>query len=109
MVAGQHQTPENGAAEVRSGRIQARLDELQRFQMGLLNRLQVSGQTAYYIDYEDVLDLKVINGLAAFLGVEGRLDELVFKFKKQNPEPLADKVANPPKWRWGWPSSTGST
>lgn len=73
----------------------ARLDVLQSYQKGLLNRLQVSGQTAYYIDYDDVLDLKVINGLAAFLGVDGRLEELVFKFKKQNPEPLLDKVANP--------------
>ena len=73
----------------------ARLDVLQSYQKVLLNRLQVSGQTAYYIDYDDVLDLKVINGLAAFLGVDGRLEDLVFKFKKQNPEPLLDKVANP--------------
>ena len=73
----------------------ARIDELQAFQLRLVNRLQVSGQAAYYIDYDDVLDLKVINGLAAFLGVEARLDELVFKFKKQNPEPMAEKVANP--------------
>ena len=77
------------------GEFKARLDVLQSYQKGLLNRLQVSGQTAYYIDYDDVLDLKVINGLAAFLGVDGRLEELVFKFKKQNPEPLLDKVANP--------------
>ena len=74
---------------------QARIDALQGFQRGLLNRLQISGQTAYYIDYEDVLDLKVINGLAAFLGVPARLDDLVFRFKKQNPEPLSDKVSNP--------------
>lgn len=74
---------------------EARLDELQSYQKTLLNRLQTSGQTAFYIDYEDILDLKVINGLAAFLGVEGRLEEMVFRFKKQNPEPLLDKVANP--------------
>ena len=80
---------------------EARLDELQGYQKALLNRLQVTGQTAYYIDYEDVLDLKVINGLAAFLGVEGRLEELVFKFKKQNPEPLLDKVANPEEMKAG--------
>ncbi len=73
----------------------ARLDELQAYQKTLLNRLQISGQAAYYIDYEDVLDLKVLNGLAAFLGVEGQLSELVFQFKKQNPEPLIEKVANP--------------
>lgn len=72
-----------------------RVDELQAFQVRLLNRLQVSGQTAFYIDYDDVLDLDVINGLAAFLEVEGRLDKLDLSFKKQNPEPLRDKVSNP--------------
>ena len=72
-----------------------RIDELQEFQVRLLNRLQVSGQTAFYIDYEDVLDLDVINGLAAFLGVEGRLDKLDLTTKKQNPEPLLEKVSNP--------------
>lgn len=73
----------------------ARIDALQGFQLQLLNRLQVSGQTAFYIDYEDVLDLKVLNGLAAFLGVEGRLEALDLSFKKQNPEALRDKVSNP--------------
>ena len=73
----------------------ARLDTVQTYQKALLNRLQISGQVAYYIDYEDVLDLKVINGLAEYLGVEGRLGDLVFRFKKQNPEALIDKVANP--------------
>ncbi|MBI1169911.1 nodulation protein NodH [bacterium] len=72
-----------------------RVDTLQEFQRLLLNRLQVSGQTAFYIDYEDVLDLKVINGLAAFLGVEGRLEKLDLSYKKQNPEPLTEKVSNP--------------
>ena len=73
----------------------ARADALQAFQLRLVNRLQVTGQSAYYIDYDDILDLKVINGLAAFLGAEARLEDLVFKFKKQNPEPIAEKVANP--------------
>ncbi|MGV8988873.1 MAG: nodulation protein NodH [Cypionkella sp.] len=72
-----------------------RVDTLQEFQRDLLYRLQLSGQTAFYIDYEDVLDLKVINGIAAFLGVEGRLEKLDLSYKKQNPEPLAEKVSNP--------------
>lgn len=72
-----------------------RLETLQTFQARLQHRLQVTGQTAYYIDYEDILDLNVLNGLAAFLGVEGRLDALNYRFKKQNPEPIADKVSNP--------------
>ena len=78
-----------------------RLSELQAFQLTLLNRLQTTGQTAYYIDYDDVLDLKVINGLARFLGVDAKLDDLVFKFKKQNPEPILEKVSNPADMKAG--------
>ena len=58
---------------------------MQRFQVLLQNRLQVSGQVAYYIDYEDVLDLKVINGLAAFLGVDGRLNDLDLQVQEAEP------------------------
>lgn len=74
---------------------EARLEALQGFQRRLLHRLQVTGQTAYYIDYDDILDLDVLNGLAGFLGVPARLKALDFKFKKQNPEPIAEKVSNP--------------
>ncbi len=73
----------------------ARLTTLQEFQVKLQARLQKTGQTAFYLDYEDILDLDVLNGIAEFLGVEGRLKSLVFKFKKQNPEAPAEKVANP--------------
>lgn len=72
-----------------------RVDHLHRFQRKLVNALQTSGQTAFYIDYEDVLDLNVLNGLAAFLGLEARLDKLNYRFKKQNPEAIEAKVANP--------------
>ena len=72
-----------------------RMTELQAYQKNLLNRLQKSGQTAFYIDYDDILDLDVLNGLAAFLGAEGRLKDLDFRFKKQNPEALEEKVSNP--------------
>ncbi|MGV8950391.1 MAG: nodulation protein NodH [Cypionkella sp.] len=76
-----------------------RTNALHQFQNRLVNRLQVTGQTAFYIDYEDVRDLDVLNGLAAFLGVDGRLKALDFKFKKQNPEPIEDKVSNPAEMR----------
>jgi hypothetical protein len=79
----------------------ARIEVLQQFQVRLLHRLQVTGQTAYYIDYDDVLDLRVLNGLAAFLDVPGRLEALDFRFKKQNPEPLIDKVSNPSEMQAG--------
>jgi hypothetical protein len=73
----------------------SRVEELQIYQRRVLNRLQTTGQTAFYIDYEDILDLDVLNGIAAFLGVEGRLATLDFRFKKQNPEALEEKVSNP--------------
>ncbi len=74
---------------------QTRLEALQGFQITLMRRLQTTGQTAYYIDYEDILDLDVLNGLAGFLGASGRLKDLDYRFKKQNPEALEDKVSNP--------------
>ena len=67
---------------------------LQEFQVYLMNRLQVSGQTAFYVDYEDLQDVEVMNGLAAFLGSEERLEKLDESLKKQNPSPLSEKVSN---------------
>lgn len=71
------------------------LHTLQAFQLEVMHALQVSGQTAFYIDYEDVGDLEVINGLARFLGLDERIEALSRNLKKQNPEPLVDKVVNP--------------
>lgn len=73
----------------------AHVAELQAFQRRLMHGLQTSGQTAFYIDYEDLQDLEVLNGLAAFLGVEARLAAPDGTLKKQNPEEVAEKVTNP--------------
>ncbi|MDE3238641.1 MAG: nodulation protein NodH [Paracoccaceae bacterium] len=74
---------------------QRHLDARQGFQVQLLHAMQVTGQTAFYIDYEDLQDLAVINGIFAFLGLDDRLEALPDQLKKQNPEPIADKVTNP--------------
>lgn len=70
------------------------LQTLQDFQLKILHGMQIAGQTAFYLDYDDVQDLDVINGLAAYLGVEGRIKALSRKLKKQNPGEMADKVQN---------------
>ncbi|KPP89133.1 MAG: sulfotransferase [Rhodobacteraceae bacterium HLUCCA08] len=70
------------------------VDRLQAFQVLLLNQLQRSGQTAFHVAYEDLQDVAVMNGLAAFLGCDARLEALDRSLKKQNPAPLSDKVAN---------------
>lgn len=71
------------------------LQDIQAFQLLLLHALQTTGQTAFYLDYEDLGSLEVMNGLAAFLGVEARLKSLDDTLKKQNPGPLEDKLENP--------------
>lgn len=71
------------------------LERLKAFQLRVLHTLQKSGQTAFYIGYEDIRDLEVVNGLASFLGSEQRLDALSKNLKKQNPSPLLEKVSNP--------------
>lgn len=65
-------------------------------QQKIARRLQLTGQAGYYINYDDIQDLKVINGLTRFLGVDHELKKFSGKFKKQNPESLADKVRNFP-------------
>ena len=70
------------------------LSDLQAFQVRILNVLQQTGQTAFYVAYEDLQDVAVLNGIAQWLGIEGRLTGLDRKLKKQNPMPMEDKVAN---------------
>ena len=67
---------------------------LQAFQVRILNTLQRSGQTAFYVAYEDLQDVSVMNGLATWLGVEAQITALDKKLKKQNPMPMAEKVHN---------------
>ncbi len=71
------------------------VDTLASFQKSLLNHLQRSGQTAFYINYDDLDDLEVLNGLARWLGADGRLDALDDTLKPQNPSAAVTKVTNP--------------
>ncbi len=68
--------------------------KLQSFQAVISEALQLSGQTAFHIQYEDISKVDVINGLARFLGSDARLEALPKTLKRQNPEPLKEKVSN---------------
>ena len=70
------------------------LEALQAFQVKLLKGLQTTGQTGFYVAYEDLQDVDVMNGLARFLGCGDRIKSLNKKLKKQNPAPMSSKVAN---------------
>ncbi len=76
------------------------LDSLQDHQLRLQRALQTTGQTAFWIDYEDLDDLAVFNGLLRFLGLPP-VAALAGDLIKQNPEPLADKVENPAEMQAG--------
>jgi len=84
-----------GQVEFDAAEFEAHLRALQEFQLHIQRVLQVSGQTAFYIGYDDLGDVDVLNGLAAHLGVAARLSAPSGALKKQNPEPIADKVINP--------------
>ena len=70
------------------------LGSLRAFQLHLMQTLQLTGQSAFYVAYEDIQDVDVINGLAKFLGQNEQLNNLSKKLKKQNPSKLEDKVSN---------------
>ena len=70
------------------------VEELQDFQVTLLNRLQVSAQTPFYLPYEDLQSVDVLNGLARWLGCGDQLEHLDRSLKPQNPAPIASKVSN---------------
>ena len=72
-----------------------RLQMAEAFEKELQQGLQVTGQTAFHIDYEDIGDVRVINGLARFLGQTDKLKTVSGAVKKQNPNALSDKVENP--------------
>lgn len=72
----------------------AHLEALQAFQVTLLNRLQTGGQAAFYVAYEDLQSVDVMNGLARYLGVDAQLEGLDKSLKKQNPSPISSKVRN---------------
>lgn len=70
------------------------LEESERRQTEILRAMQISGQSAYYIRYDDLGDVEIINGLASWLGAEERIKEFHQEIVKQNPEPISEKVDN---------------
>ncbi len=84
-----------------TARVQFKLDEFRKhvaeyqdFQVKILNALQSSGQAAFYLAYEDIQNIDVLNGMAEFLGIESRIDAISTNLRRQNPGTLRDKVIN---------------
>lgn len=88
-----------GRARFDGAEFDAMLDAQAAFRSRVARALQVTGQTAFWMDYADIGDVEVVNGIAAFLGVEARLDAIPGRLKRQNPGEVADKVENPDEMR----------
>lgn len=77
-----------------SAEFEQHLADLQAFQVQIMNTLQRTAQTAFYVDYEDLQDVDIMNGLARWLGASSQLDSLNTALKRQNPQPISEKVVN---------------
>ncbi|MFV2002754.1 MAG: nodulation protein NodH, partial [Paracoccaceae bacterium] len=77
-----------------AGQFEAHLASHQEFQLTIQRALQISGQTGFYIGYDDIPDVQILNGLVRFLGVEEQKKRTSGKTKKQNPQSLEEKVTN---------------
>ncbi len=84
-------------APFKPAEFEAFLAPLQEFQVKLLRALQTSGQTAFYVDYEDIQNLDVLNGMARFLGFPEGVGAVSQALIVQNPEEMAQKVRNFPE------------
>ena len=70
------------------------LNTLNGFQEKLRHGLQVTGQTAFYIGYEDLSDDDIIAGLGTYLGADGPPDASKVRAKVQNPTPVNVRLTN---------------
>lgn len=71
------------------------IDQLADFRRTVREGLQVTGQTAFHLDYADLRTPEVLAGLLRFLGVTGEAPRIAGPLVPQNPEPLTEKVTNP--------------
>jgi LPS sulfotransferase NodH len=69
--------------------------ERDAFHRTIVSALQVSGQTAFFLDYSDLRDTAILNGLLAWLGVDARIETLPESLVVQNPGSAETKTANP--------------
>lgn len=70
------------------------MSTLGEFQDRVRRALQITGQTAFHIDYADLSDDDVIAGLGRYLGAKGPPDADKVRAKVQNPRPIADRLTN---------------
>lgn len=74
-------------------------DSVTSFRASVLGSLQRSGQAAFCLDYDDLRDPDVLQGLVRYLGGEPAAASPSRSILPQNPESVFDKVENPDEMR----------
>ncbi|MGB3147354.1 MAG: nodulation protein NodH, partial [Paracoccaceae bacterium] len=69
--------------------------ELEAYYQALQRLLQYSGQTGFFLSFEDLRDADVVAGLGRFLGLGDADRRQLRPMLPQNPEPLSERVENP--------------
>lgn len=75
----------------------AYLSERRDFYSAVRHRIRATGQGSFEIDYSELDDLDLAAGMRRFLGRGDARVGRAKKTRKQNPEPLSDKVSNFPE------------
>ena len=85
---------DGGAIQFDEKEFEAQLEDYANYLKEIRRGLQVSGQTAFELRYDDLQNIEVLQGLVQYLGSRHELVRFDRSLKKQNPEPMAAKVAN---------------
>ena len=83
-----------GKARFDAGEFERFLADLGAFHHHVRRSLQLTGQSAFFLRYEDLGDAEIVSGLARFLGVDGAPGARKRRGRVQNPTPLSEKVEN---------------
>jgi LPS sulfotransferase NodH len=68
--------------------------EISDYFAGLTHSLRASGQSFFAIDYDELHDVALLNGLATWLGIEARIDKVSNATKKQIARPKSELITN---------------
>lgn len=71
------------------------VNTLSDYQQRIRHVLQITGQTAFHVDYAELSDSDVIAGLGLFLGAEGPPNASKVRAKVQNPGAVTERLTNP--------------
>ncbi|MDO5648883.1 hypothetical protein [Paracoccus sp. (in: a-proteobacteria)] len=89
------EVPRNVAVTFDFDEFAQEMDAKDAFRGRVLRSLQETGQTAFFLDYSDLRDIDVMNGLLSWLGrPDVVLTDVASDQIPQNPVPLEDRVNN---------------